>query len=78
MTPEDKQLLRRQAYRLAALGVIVERERSKLKKLIERGVSYDDPRVARAVERFQAAHLKWTELEKEHLKLRRKLGLEIF
>jgi len=76
MTTKDKQLLRRQAYRLATLGVTVENERSKLKKLIERGISYDDPRVARALERFQAAHLEWTELEKEHIRLRRKLGMK--
>jgi len=78
MTTEDKQLLRRQAYRLTTLGVTVERERSKLKKLIERGVYYDDPRVARAVERFQTVHFEWTELEKAHLRLRRRLGMEDF
>ena len=76
MTANDKQLLRRQAYRLVTLGVTVERERSKLKKLIERGVSYDDPRVVQAVERFQAAHFEWEELEEKHLQLRRKLGMD--
>jgi len=77
MTAKDKQLLRRQAYRLTTLGVTVENERSKLKKLIESGASYDDPRVVQAVERFQAADLEWKTLENEHLQLRQKLGLEI-
>jgi len=76
MTTEDKQLLRRQAYRLTSLGIAVERERSTLKKLIDRGISYDDPKVAQAVESFQAAQSEWNELEKEHLQLRQKLGLE--
>ena len=40
MTKEDKRLLLKQATKLAVLGVTVERERNKLKKLAERGVAY--------------------------------------
>ena len=73
----DKQRLRRQAHRLMMLGIRVERERSKLKKLIERGASFDDLRVVQALERFQAVDFEWRELEAVHLQLRLKLGIEI-
>jgi len=39
MTSKDKRLLIKQAAKLATLGVVVEKERSSLKKLVERGVS---------------------------------------
>ena len=76
MTAEDKELLRRQAYRLTMLGLTVERERNKLRKLVEDGLSLDDPRIVQALGCFQTADLEWKALEAEHLRLRQKLGLK--
>jgi len=77
MATADKDLLLQQAHRLAALGLVVERERSKLKTLVERGVSYDDPDMLQVLERFRAADFEWKQLEIEHLQLRQTLGLEL-
>jgi len=55
------------------LGVTVERARSKLKRLVRRGVAYDDQEMIQALERFQAVELAWKLLEAEHLRLRQKL-----
>ena len=73
MTAKDKQLLQRQAYRLAILGITVERERSKLKRLVARGVSYDDQEMLQALNRFRTVDSEWKQLEVEHLQLKRKL-----
>jgi len=73
MPKADKKRLLHQAYRLTTLGAVVERERSKLKKLIEGGVSHEDEEVQKTLERFKAADLEWKQLEAEHLRLRQKL-----
>ena len=67
MTTTDKKRLFQQAHRLFTLGVVVERERSKLRELVERGVSYDDPEMRQALERFKAVDSEWKRLEAEHL-----------
>ena len=72
MTKDEKRLLLRQAAKLATLGMTVERERSKLKKLVERGVPYDSPEMLAALQRFQKADTQWKQLEAEHLELRKK------
>ena len=74
MKKEDKCLLVKQATKLVTLGVTVEKERSNLKKMVERGVSYDDPKMAQAYERFVTVDNEWKRLEAEHLGLREKLG----
>ena len=76
MTSKDKRLLIKQAAKLATLGVVVEKERSSLKKLVERGVSYNDPTMAQTYERFVKADSEWKQLEAEHLLLRKKSGME--
>lgn len=73
MEKAKKQLLRSQAYRLVTLGIIVERERSKLKRLVKRGVPYDDQEMIQALERFKAVDSEWKQLEAEHLRLREEL-----
>ena len=74
MRKADKELLLRQAYRLATIGVMVERERSELKRLVARGVPYDDPQMLQALERFRAVDSEWKQLEAEHLRLKQKLS----
>jgi len=73
MTKEDKRLLLMQATKLATLGVTVERERSNLKKLVERGVPYDSPEMVTALQRFQKVDTEWKLLEAKHLELKNKV-----
>lgn len=73
MTKHEKHLLLKQAAKLTTLGVTVERERGKLKKLVEQDVLYTDPRMLAALERFQQADFEWKRLESEHLELRENL-----
>jgi len=75
MTKEDKQLLVSQAAKLYQLGLKVERTRSNLKKLVERGVPYDDTKMLQAYERFTQVDNEWKQLELEHLRLRERLGI---
>ena len=75
MAKEDKQLLITQAAKLYKLGLKVEGARKNLKKLVERGVLYDDPRMFNAYEQFTEADSEWKQLEAEHLRLREKLGI---
>lgn len=76
MTKEEKHLLIRQAAKLATLGVTVEKERKRLKRLVECGVPYDDPVMLAALERFEKTDSEWKRLETEHLALRKKLGID--
>jgi len=70
---EDKRLIRHQAYRLAILGAVIERERGKLKRLVEGGVPYGDQKMLQTLSRFQTADSEWKQLEAEHAQLKRKL-----
>jgi len=73
VTKEDKQLLVNQAARLYQLGLKVEQARSNLKKLVERGVPYNDSKMLHAYNRFVGVDSDWKRLEAEHLQLRAKL-----
>jgi len=72
MTKEDKRLLVSQAANLFKLGLKVEMARNKLKKLVERGVPYDDPQMVKAYEHFVEVDNEWKACEAEHLLLRKK------
>jgi len=72
MTKADKKRLLQQAYRLTTLGIVVERERSKLKELVARGTPYDDQEMRQTLERFRTANSEWKRLEAAHLQLRQK------
>lgn len=69
MTKEEKRLLLRQAVKLTTLGAKVERERNRLKMLVERGVPYSAPEMLETLERFIQADAEWKRLEAEHLAL---------
>ena len=73
MTRADKQLLLRQAQKLTTLALVAERERSKLKKLVERGFSHDDQEMLQTLKRFKTADAKWKQREAEHLQMKRKV-----
>jgi hypothetical protein len=77
MTDKDERLLLSQATKLAKLGLTVERERTKLKALVERGIPYDDPKMLQTLERFTQADAEWKQLEAEHIRLRERLGMEM-
>ena len=78
MTNQDKRLLIEQAAKLVSLGLTVEKERSSLRKLVERGVPYSDPRMMQAYERFARVDNEWKHLEVEHLRRRKNLGIDLF
>lgn len=73
MTKDEKNLLIRQAMKLTTLGIKVERERDKLKRLVEQGIPYTDQRLLSALNQFEKAHAEWKQLEAEHLALKKKL-----
>ncbi|MDL2274072.1 hypothetical protein LJC34_05980 [Oscillospiraceae bacterium OttesenSCG-928-G22] len=75
MTKEEKTLLVKQGVRLTALGTQVEAAREKLRRLVERGVSYNDPKMQKAYDHFEMLNKRWKALEQEHLALRRRLDL---
>ena len=70
MTLQQKGSLTKQALRLFTLGLEVERRREKLRRLVERGVSYRAPEMREALRRFQNVEREWKKLEQEHLALR--------
>lgn len=74
MTKDEKRLLISQAAKLTTLGAKVEHKRNRLKKLVERGVSYTAPEMLDALSRFEQADSEWKRLELEHLALRERLG----
>ena len=73
MTEKDKRLLLKQAARLTILGTTAERERGKLKKLVEQGVPYNDPKMCNALERFMQTDNEWKQLEAKYIQLRNKI-----
>jgi len=73
----DRKILLCQARKLAALGLTVERERSKLKRLVERGIPYDDQKMLQALNRFKVVDFEWKQLETEHLQLKKLLTEKI-
>jgi len=75
MTDAEHRLLISQAAKLVTLGKKVEAERNALRQLVERGVGYDDPQVAQALEQFTQADAEWKQLEAEHLRTKKKMGL---
>lgn len=72
MTKDEKKLLISQAVKLATLGAKVERERSRLGKLVKRGVPYSSPEMYAALTRFEQSDAEWKRLEAEHLELRKR------
>ena len=76
MTKNENHLLLRQAMRLTFLGITIENDRGKLKKLVEQGVPYSDPKMLEALERFNLANAEWKRLEAAHLTLKNKLSNE--
>ena len=69
----DKELLILSAARLYSVGVDLEAARSRLKELVDRGVSYSDERMIKAYNDFNELKAQWDNLEKQHLELRNEI-----
>ena len=65
----DKELLIMSAARLYSVGVDLEAARSRLKELVDQGVSYSDERMIKAYNDFNDLKAQWDNLEKQHLEL---------
>ncbi len=65
-----KELLLASAARLYSLGIDLEAAREKLKRLVERGVSFDSDEMFTAYREYSELHRQWRDLEKQHLDLR--------
>ncbi|MBR3641719.1 MAG: hypothetical protein IKN53_06815 [Oscillibacter sp.] len=65
-----KELLLAAAARLYSLGVDLEGARSRLRELVERGVSYGSAEMAQAYQNFSDLEAQWKALEAEYRDLR--------
>ena len=70
---ENSDLLLRSAARLYSLGVDLDAAREKLRRLVDKGVSYESAEMRQAYESFRELEAQWAALEKEHLSLREQL-----
>jgi len=61
------------AAKLTGLGFEVDAAREKLRRLVDKGISYDSKQMRDAFLRFQSLDTKWKELEHSHLALRETL-----
>ncbi len=68
-----KELLIASGARLYSLGVELEAARERLRRLVERGVSYDSDEMAQAYREFTGLREQWKALEQQHLDLRGEL-----
>ncbi len=69
----DKELLILSAARLYSVGVDLEAARSRLKELVDQGVTYSDERMLKAYDDFNELKAQWDNLEKQHLELRNEI-----
>ncbi len=69
----DKELLIMSAARLYSVGVDLEGARSRLKELVDQGVTYSDERMLKAYNDFNELKAQWDNLEKQHLELRNEI-----
>ena len=66
----EKDLLLQSAARLYTLGVDLEGAREELRRLVEKKVPYDSPKMLVALRNFQELDAQWKELERQYLKLK--------
>ena len=69
----DKELLILSAARLYSVGVELEAARSRLKELVDQGVTYSDERMIKAYNDYNELKAQWDNLEKQHLELRNEI-----
>lgn len=75
MTTKEKAKLMKQAGKLYTLGLTVERHREKLRRLVEKKIPYDSPKMKTALAEFQEVDEEWKRLEREHLQYRAQLDM---
>ena len=73
MMNSDKELLIMSAARLYSVGVDLEAARSRLKELVDQGVTYSDERMIKAYNDYNELKAQWDNLEKQHLELRNEI-----
>ena len=73
MMNSDKELLILSAARLYSVGVDLEAARSRLKELVDQGVTYSDERMIKAYNDYNELKAQWDNLEKQHLELRNEI-----
>lgn len=74
MTGKERKTLIDQGIRLYTLGLKLEKERNKLRKLVEKGVAVNSSTVFETVDEFFEYERQWKELETEHLELRQSIA----
>lgn len=62
-----KESIAETSHQLTSLGVQVETDRMRLRHLMEKVISYSNPKIIQTVERFQSLGWEWILLEQEHL-----------
>ena len=68
-----KDLLIRSAARLYSLGLDLDAAKERIRKLVEDGVKYDFPEMAKAAQDYTELKTLWDSLEAEHLKLKHEI-----
>lgn len=76
MTTKEKAKLMKQAGKLYTLGLTVERHREKLRRLVEKKIPYDSPKMKTALAEFQEVDEEWKRLEREHLQYKTQFAIE--
>lgn len=75
MTAKEKAKLVRQAGKLYTLGLVVEKRREKLRRLVEKQIAYDSEEMKSAFAEFKEVDTEWNRLEQEHLEYRNQLKI---
>ena len=61
------------AIALVKVGEALEAAKGKLKMLVEQGVPYESEEMKSALQEYLSLQQQWTELEAEHLKLKKRI-----
>ena len=76
MMQKDNHLFLEKAVQLSALGVEVEKQRSKIRELINGGVQNSALEMREALEKLQQAEGEWEETKQEHDELLKQFEAE--
>lgn len=76
MTIKQKKKLVKQASSLYLLGLNLEKQKSDLRRLVEKKVPYDSPELLETLAKLQQVDREWNQLEQEHLEYRKSLGIK--
>lgn len=74
MTVKEKATLVKQAGALYTLGLKVEKQQEKLRRLVSQIIPYDSPQMKKALDEFNVVGREWKRLEFEHLQFKSQMG----